>query len=85
VIQSDQLNVSSRVIVALLTSDLSDIPATRPVISANRQNGLEKTSELMTDILVTLPRSKIGRTIGELSQADLRRAEISLLYTLGFS
>jgi mRNA interferase MazF len=85
VVQNNDLATFPNLVVVLFSSDHADVAKVRPVFEPDKDNGLKKPSELMADIVVTAPRHKVDKIIGRLSPSDLRRAEMALLYVLGFS
>jgi mRNA interferase MazF len=69
VIQSDWLNATDSVLVALLTSALVEASLYRLQIEPTPANGLKGVSQLMVDKIVALPREKCGRSIGHIDDA----------------
>jgi mRNA interferase MazF len=67
VIQSDTLNMADSVLVALLTSTLSDAPSYRLPLQPASSNGLRAPSQIMIDKILAYPRAKCGPVIGSLS------------------
>ena len=57
----------------------------RPLFAPDTANGLQAPSDLMTDILIAMPRDRVGKIIGRLSTADMARADTALLTVLGFA
>jgi mRNA interferase MazF len=85
VVQDDRLDGLGNVILALFTTTLTDAPRTRPRVHPDPRNGLRTASDLMADILITVPRDRVGGVIGHLSAADMARVETALLTILGFA
>ena len=85
VIQGDALARLNSVILALFTASETAGSPLRPRIEPDADNGLRAPSELMADILITVPRDRVGGIIGRLSATDMARAETALLTVLGFS
>ena len=85
VVQADDLAGLNTIILALFTTETGDTPRTRPRFEPDVDNGLRAPSDLMADILITVPRDRIGSVIGHLSRADMARAETALLMVLGFA
>jgi mRNA interferase MazF len=71
IIQSDLLNKSDSVLVALLTSTLADTPLFRLTVEPTAENGLKLPSQVMVDKIIAYPREKCGIVIGSLDQATL--------------
>ena len=68
-----------------LTSEITAAQAIRVLIEPSTQNGLLVASQVMADKFTTLPRSKIGRVIGELDASDMDRVNRALAVFLGFA
>ncbi|MCB8875981.1 type II toxin-antitoxin system PemK/MazF family toxin [Acidisoma silvae] len=85
VVQSDALDGAESVLVALLTSTLSDAPLYRLTIEANARNGLQKPSQVMVDKVLAYPRAKCGPSFGHLEPQDLIALNSMLLVMLGLA
>jgi mRNA interferase MazF len=71
VVQSDALNAADSVLVALLTSAITDTTLYRLALEPTATNGLKAVSQVMIDKVLAYPRVKCGPVIGHLSGADL--------------
>ncbi|WP_237155556.1 type II toxin-antitoxin system PemK/MazF family toxin [Oryzibacter oryziterrae] len=71
VIQSDRLAGGDSVLVALLTSTLTDTPFYRLQVDPEDSNGLRLPSQVMIDKILAYPRGKCGPVIGRLSEGQL--------------
>ena len=85
VIQSNAFPYLTTVILALFTTEQKRTDMLRPLFEPDAGNGLREPSELMSDILITVLRERIGKVIGRLSDTDITRAETALLTVLGFA
>ncbi len=86
VIQSDDYAVLTTQILLPTTSDLADPPSRLRVrIEPTEANSLRETSDVMTDIPVTVRANKVHQHIGRLSKGDLARVEQALGLVLGFA
>ena len=85
VVQGDAFARLNTVIIALFTTAEEAALYIRPHFLPDATNGLRAPSELMADILITVPRDRIGGVIGRLSAADMARAETAMLTVLGFA
>ena len=86
VVQTDALPPSHQsVIVCQMTSELVEAPNLRITIEPSAANGLRLRSQVMADKPVTVRRNRIGRTVGHLAPADLRRLNIALAFVLGLA
>jgi mRNA interferase MazF len=79
VIQSDAFVDLPSVTVLRITSELHDWPLLRVTVAPNAENGLRKPSQIMIDKAATVPRAKIGPSIGRLEEVCLRLVERALL------
>jgi mRNA interferase MazF len=79
VIQSDAFVDLPSVTVLRITSELHDWPLLRVTVAPNAENGLRKASQIMIDKAATVPRTKIGPSIGRLEEATLRSVERALV------
>jgi mRNA interferase MazF len=79
VIQSDAFVDLPSVTVLRITSELHDWPLLRVTVDPSAENGLRKPSQIMIDKAATVPRAKIGATIGRLEEVTLRSVERALL------
>lgn len=86
VVQTDALpEAHASVVVCQMTSDLADAPDFRLTVEPSDVNGLRSPSQIMADKPVTVRRERIGKTIGRLGEADLRRLNIALAFVMGLA
>lgn len=86
IVQSDAFpETHASVVVCQMTSDLSDAPDFRITIEPGDGNGLRDRSQIMADKPVTVRRARIGRIIGRLDAADLRRLNTALALVMGLA
>ena len=67
------------------TTTKVDAGILRVAIEPNELNGLKVLSFVMVDKVTTIPRSKMGRRIGQLSGADLENLDGALAIFLGLA
>ena len=86
IVQSDLLEGTDSVITCLFTSqdDEEEIPSRVGFVPTDA-NGLRKRSSLMADKVMAVPRSKLGRKVGNVTADDLDRVEYALVVALGFA
>ena len=65
-----------------MTSLLTDADF-RITIEPNPLNGLNKTSQLMADKPMTLPKAKVGAAIGQLDDEKMKAVNRALLLAFG--
>lgn len=85
VIQADQYDATDSVTVCPFTTDAVVAPDFRIVVEASGENGLQRQSSLMADKLLTMPRAKLGRRVGRLSDQDLARLNSAIIVFLGLA
>jgi mRNA interferase MazF len=83
VIQSDFFEALGSVTVLPITSELRGAPLLRIPIDPTDGNGLRKKSQVMVDKTQTVPRDKIGSTIGRLHSDTLVEVDRALATFLG--
>ena len=85
VIQDDRFDATASVTVCPFTSAEVEAPLLRLQVEPDAGNGLAVASRLMVDKVVTVPRERMGKRVGRLSQADIVRLDRSLLTFLGLA
>ena len=85
IVQDDRYDTILSVTLCPLTSDPTPTPLTRPEITPSELNGLRENSRLMADKITTLPKSKLGKRIGRLSDDDVIRLNRAMLIFLGIA
>ena len=83
VIQSDKHDSFDSVILCLFTSYESGDISTRVRIEPSSENGLQKVSYVMTDKIVTVAKSMLGKRVGVLSDDDMLAVSEQLRAILG--
>ena len=85
ILQSDLLmGTDSTIICPFTTHDNEQIP-TRVKFTPNAENGLREPSDLMTEKITAVPRTKLGKRLGVVTSDDMERAEEAMLMVLGFA
>jgi mRNA interferase MazF len=85
IIQSDLLNKSDSVLVALLTSTLADTPLFRLSVEPTLENGLKLPSQIMVDKIIAYPREKCGPVIGSIDRVTLLALNHMLALMVGIA
>lgn len=73
IIQSDRFETRDSITICPFTTDPTDAPLMRLEVAPTSANGLKAASRIMIDKITTVPKGKLGRQIGKLSEADLSR------------
>lgn len=84
VIQSDQFSAAATISVLLLSGTLVDAPLIRIPLEPSPENGLQKSSQIMVDKIMTIRRDKIGPVIGHLTDEAMLAVNRALALFLGF-
>jgi mRNA interferase MazF len=87
IIQSDALHLagSDSTILALMTSQLRDAPLLRLTVEPEATNGLDRTSQIQTNRLVTVRANRIGDTIGRLTDPQVVELNRLLALAIGLA
>jgi len=81
---SETLAYRDSITICLLTADLIEASLFRVRIEANAANGLNQSSDVMADKVLTVPRSVLSnKPFGRLSASDLERVDTALRFWLG--
>jgi len=73
------------VIVCQLTSEISEAPDFRIAVEPSEANGLRVRSQIMADKPVTIRRERVGKLLGSLNAAEMRRLNVALAFVLGLA
>ena len=85
IIQDDRFDATDSVTLCAFTTDPTDAPLIRIAVEPDDVNGLRETSRLMVDKLTTVPRSKLGAYVGQLSDEDMVRLTRAMVVFLGLA
>ena len=85
IVQSDTIEEFESVVVALLTTFERPSALTRVVIEPSDSTGLEKTSYVMTEKLLTVRRSELRKHVGTLDQDRMRQIARAIATVLAIS
>ena len=76
IVQDDSFDATASITVCAFTTDQTDAPLIRLLRLASR---------LMVDKITTVPKSKLGKRIGRLSDQDVVRLNQAMLVFLGLA
>ncbi|NJO53602.1 MAG: type II toxin-antitoxin system PemK/MazF family toxin [Bacteroidales bacterium] len=85
IVQSEAFEVLGSITICPLTTDPTDLPLFRLDIEPTGATGLRAALRIMIDKVTTVPKSKLGERIGQLSDADMVRVNRALLVFLGLA
>jgi mRNA interferase MazF len=85
IVQEDRFSPTSSITLCAFTTDPTEAPLLRMVIEPTDRNGLKNASRLMIDKISTVPKTRVGKRIGKLSNEDLVRLNRALTVFLGLA
>lgn len=85
IIQSDSFATRDSVTICPFTTDPTDAPLLRIAVVPTSGTGLREPSRIMVDKITTVPRTKLDRRIGRLSDEDMIRVNRAALIFLGLA
>jgi mRNA interferase MazF len=85
IVQDNAFEAMKSLTICGFTTDPTEAPLFRPVVLPHARNGLQAASRLMADKITTVPKSKFGRRIGVLDDADMSRLDRAMLVFLGLA
>ena len=85
IVQDDRFDATTSVTVCAFTTDPTDAPLVRLLVEANEVTGIRESSRLMVDKITTIPRSKLGERLGQLSDDDRIRFSRAVVVFLGLA
>jgi mRNA interferase MazF len=85
VVQEDRFEATSSVTLCAFTTDPTDAPLMRLVVTPTPRNGLKQSSRLMVDKITTVRKVRLGDHIGRLDDEDLMRLNRAMTVFLGLA
>ncbi|MFM7736243.1 MAG: type II toxin-antitoxin system PemK/MazF family toxin [Alphaproteobacteria bacterium] len=85
IVQDDRFDATRSITVCAFTSDPTQAPLFRIEVDPSPENGLERISRLMVDKITTVPKAKLDRRVGRLSDGDMIRLNRAILTFLGLA
>jgi mRNA interferase MazF len=85
VIQSDLFDEHPSVTILPITSDIRETPLFRILVEPNKENGLQKHSQVMIDKAHTVLREKLNGPFGVLDDTSMLAINRALALFLGFA
>lgn len=85
VVQDDAFAALDSVTLVLITTDLCNSPLVRIPLQPTADNGLRHPSQAMIDKVMTVPRARLGRTIGKADAATVAAVDEALSRFLGLT
>lgn len=85
VIQSDFFHLHPSVTILPIMSCIVDAPLFRFTLEPSEVNGLQCTSQVMADKIVTVSRSKVSETFGKVTAREIIEIDRMLALFLGLA
>jgi mRNA interferase MazF len=85
IVQDDQFDVTASITVCPFTTNPADAPLLRLPVQPSEGNGLREACRLMVDKITTVPRTKMGKHVGQLAPEDMVRLNRAMLVFLGIA
>jgi len=85
IVQDDSFSGTNSITLCVFTTDTTEAPLLRLAIEPTDVNGLAVVSRLMIDKVTTVPKTRLGRRIGELHDEDIVRLNRALTVFLGLA
>ncbi len=85
IVQEDRFDSTNSITLCVFTTDPTDAPLLRMLIEPTDRNGLSSASRLMIDKITTVPKARLGKRIGKLSDEDIVRLNRALTVFLGLA
>ncbi len=83
IVQDDRFDATASVTVCALTTDPTEAPLFRLLVTPDETNGIREPSSLMVDKITTVPRAKLGEQVGRLGDDDMVRLGRAVVVFLG--
>jgi mRNA interferase MazF len=86
VVQADELgDTTTTVLICPVTSDVTENLPVRPIVEAEMSSGLHFRSQIMTDKLSAVPRTRVRRVLGKIGTVTRDQLDRVLLLVLGLA
>ena len=85
ILQSNSFEGLGSVTVCPYTTDPTEAPLLRLVITPADGNGLRDVSRIMIDKITTVPKSKLGARVGRMADEDMLRLNRGVVVFLGLA
>ena len=85
ILQSNSFEGLGSVTICPFTTDPTEAPLLRLVITPADGNGLRDVSRIMIDKITTVPKSKLGARVGRMADEDMLRLNRGAVVFLGLA
>jgi mRNA interferase MazF len=83
ILQDDRFDETDSITICALTIDPTEAPLFRLPVAPDERNGMRLPCKIMVDKVITVPKAKIGRRVGRLSDDDMLRLNRAVVVFLG--
>jgi mRNA interferase MazF len=83
IVQDNRFSGTASITICAFTTDPTEAPLFRPLIAPDDANGLREPCRLMADKLTTVPKAKLGKRLGQLSEDHMQSLNRAMLVFLG--
>ncbi len=85
ILQDDRFDATNSITICGFSTDGTEAPLFRLRIRPGERNGLLTECSLMVDKIATVPKSKLGKRLGELDGEDMTRLNRAIVVFLGLA
>ena len=85
IVQDNRFDATTSITLCVFTTDETEAPLFRLIVTPNERNGLRSVSRLMVEKLTTVPKERLGTRIGRLDAADMVRLNRAVRGLLGLA
>jgi len=85
IVQDDQFSGIDSVTICPITTNAAPAPLFRIIVEPSEANGLKAVSRVMADKIMTVPKDRLGRRIGQLDDETMLRLNRAMLTFLGMA
>jgi mRNA interferase MazF len=85
IVQEDRFDGTASITLCAFTTDPTDAPLMRLLITPSEQNRLRAACRLMIDKVSTVPKTRLGKRLGQLDDTDQLRVNRALTVFLGLA
>lgn len=85
IVQDNRFDATTSITLCVFTTDETEAPLFRLIVTPNERNGLRSVSRLMVDKLTTVPKERLGTRIGRLDDEDMVGLNRAMLVFLGLA
>lgn len=85
IVQNNTFASTASITICPLTTNRTDADLFRLPIEPNTENGLREASRLMVDKISSVPKTRLGRHLGQLSNEEMARLGRAIVVFLGLA